>query len=183
MGAKRCLVLGSPKLQQMITDAGLTVADEPEVDAVVVGLDLELTYDRLRLACDAVGRCGAAFVALHRNRSFTDAQGRNSPSVGATVEAIRYATRAEPIVVGKPSRDYYSQVLSSMQVPTEAVMVVSDDPFSDLAGARRMGMQAAFVLSGKYDDADVIKSIDPAERPQITVDRIGDLLTRGLLAD
>ena len=103
--------------------------------------------------------------------------------MGPTVEAIRYATGVEPIVVGKPSRDYYGQVLSSMQVPTEAVMVVSDDPFSDLAGARRMGMQAAFVLSGKYDDPGVVTSIDPAEQPQITVDRIGDLLSRGLLAD
>jgi HAD superfamily hydrolase (TIGR01450 family) len=181
LGAKRCLVLGTPALRQMFTDEGFAVADDSEVDAVVLGLDTGLTYERLRLACDAVGRRRAAFLALHRNRTYPDEQGRPSPSVGPIVEAIRYATLVEPEVMGKPSEAYFRQALDDIAVPAAGVMVVSDDPFSDLAGAKRLGMQAAFVLSGKYTDAAVLDRIDPAERPDVTVQAIGDLLNAGFL--
>jgi HAD superfamily hydrolase (TIGR01458 family) len=179
--ARRCLVLGSAALKQMFADEGFAVADDSNVDAVVVGLDTGLTYDRLRLACDAVDRRGATLLALHRNRTYPDAQGRASPSVGAIVEAVRYATMVEPLVIGKPSADYFRQALDDLGVPAGSVMVVSDDPFSDLAGAKRLGMLAAFVLSGKYPDARVLERIDEAQRPDVTVPTIGDLLGTNLL--
>ena len=180
--ASRCLVLGSATLQDMFAEAGLTVVDDSDVDAVIVGLDTHLTYDRLRLACDAVHRRGAAFIALHRNRLLADTDGRSAPSVGAIVAAIAYATRTEPIVTGKPSPQYFQQALDDIGLPPESVLVVSDDPFSDLAGARRMGMQTALALSGKYTDPDVVQAIDPSERPDAIVNRIGDLLTEAILS-
>ncbi len=174
-GVRRCLVLGADGLRQIFVDAGFEVDETSEVDAVIVGLDTKLTYERLRLACDAVARNRAALIALHRNRIYTDAQGRCAPSVGAIVEAIRYATQADPIVIGKPNVAYFQQVLDDIGVAPEMVMVVSDDPFSDLAGAKRMGMMAAFVQSGKYADRAVLERITPAEQPDVVVDRIGDL--------
>jgi ribonucleotide monophosphatase NagD (HAD superfamily) len=60
------------------------------------------------------------------------------------------------------------------------VLVVSDDPFSDLAGAKRLGMRAAFVLSGKYRERSVIDQVPASERPDVIVDAIGDLTTCGL---
>ena len=50
-----------------------------------------------------------------------------------------------------------------------------------LAGAKRLGMLAAFVLSGKYPDARVLERIDEAQRPDVTVPTIGDLLGTNLL--
>jgi HAD superfamily hydrolase (TIGR01458 family) len=174
--ARRCLVLGTDALRRMFTSAGFEVVERSEVDAIVVGLDTGLTYERLRLACDAIVRHKAAFLALHRNRVYTDAVGRVSPSVGPTVAAIEYATQTEPAVVGKPSPEYFQQALDDMGVSPADVLVVSDDPLSDLAGAKRMGMQTAFVLSGKYRDADVVESIPATQRPDVTVPRVGDLL-------
>jgi HAD superfamily hydrolase (TIGR01458 family) len=179
--ATKCLVLGRNTLRELFGAEGFTVVDGSEVDAVVVGLDTDLTYERLSLACDAIGRRGASFVALHRNRVLLDSQGRCSPSVGAIVEAIRYATQVEPTVIGKPSPGYYQQALNDINLPRESVLVVSDDPLSDLAGAKRMGMRAAFVLCGKYRDRSVVESIPEPERPDIVVERIIDLLAGGLL--
>ena len=180
-GASRCLILGVSTLREMFADEGFIIVDGSDVDAVVVGLDTDLTYERLRLACDAVGRNGASLIALHRNRLLVDARGRCSPSVGAIVEAIRYATQVEPVLIGKPSPAYFQQALDDISLPAESVMVVSDDPLSDLAGAKRMGMQAAFVLSGKYQDRSVIGSIPTSERPDIVAKTIGELLTGGAL--
>ncbi len=177
--ARRCLVLGNDALRRMFVDGGLEVVDASDVEAVVVALDTGLTYERLRLACDAIVSHHAAFLALHRNRLYTDAAGRVSPSVGAIVAAVEYATQTKPVVLGKPSCDYYQQALDEMGLPPADVLVVSDDPFSDLAGAKRMGMRTAFVLSGKYRDAGVVERIPVAERPDVTVPRIGDLLATG----
>jgi HAD superfamily hydrolase (TIGR01458 family) len=174
--ASRCLVLGVSGLRRFFADEGFLVTEEEDVDAVVVGMDTDLTYERLRLACTAVHRHGAVLIALHRNRLYSDAQGRVGPSVGPIVEAIAYATQAEPELIGKPSHAYYGQALERVGLSPEAVMVVSDDPFSDLAGARRMGMRAAFVLTGKYADPAVVDRIEADQRPNVTVDRIGDLL-------
>ena len=180
-GAAKLLILGASTLQEMFVDAGFTVANSADADAVVVGLDTELTYQRLRLACEAVDGHGASLIALHRNRLLIDSEGRCAPSVGAIVEAIAYATQVEPILIGKPSPAYFRQALDDIALPAESVMVVSDDPLSDLAGAKRMGMQAAFVLSGKYQDRSVLDPLPTSERPDLVAEAIGDLLTDGML--
>jgi HAD superfamily hydrolase (TIGR01450 family) len=182
LGARRCLILGTVDLRNMFLDAGFQVLqDSSSVDAVVVGLDTELTYNRLKQACDAVLRQGAAFVALHRNRVFIDGLGQVAPSVGAIVEAIVFATRVEPEIIGKPSPAYFRQTLAELDLPVSEVLVVSDDPFTDVAGAKRLGMRGAFVLSGKYPNSSVCEQLPLGERPDLVVPRIGDLLADGLL--
>jgi HAD superfamily hydrolase (TIGR01450 family) len=178
-GAARCLVVGSEALRGLLAEAGLHPLDHSRVDAVVVGLDTRLTYERLRLACEAILDHGARFVALHRNRLFPDDQGRRSPSVGPIVAALVEATRQQPVVVGKPSAEFYAPALADLDLPSDRVLVVSDDPFSDLVGALWMGMRAAFVMSGKYTDPDVLKGFDSHEQPNVVVPAIADLLTCG----
>jgi len=176
IGARRCLVLGNAALRGMFAEAGLQVVDDADVAAVVVGLDMGVTYERLALACQAVVRHDAALIALHRNRLFTDGAGRTVPSVGAIVAAIEYATRAEPTVIGKPSPVYFRQALAELNTPPADVMVVSDDPLTDLVGAKKLGMRTAFVLSGKYHDSAILEAVEADLRPDITTARIGDLL-------
>jgi HAD superfamily hydrolase (TIGR01458 family) len=179
--ASAVLVLGNEALRSMFSSAGFQLAEAADVDAVVVGLDTGLTYERLRLACEAVARHDAALIALHRNRLYPDAAGRVSPSVGPIVAAIEFATQVESTVMGKPSPQYFRQALDDIGLPAADVLIVSDDPFTDLAGGKRVGLQAAFVLSGKYPDPGVLDSIPQAERPDAVARRIGDLLTAGQL--
>jgi HAD superfamily hydrolase (TIGR01450 family) len=175
--ANRCLIVGEPSLRKMFSQEGFTLVDEGQVDAVVVGLDTSLTYERLSVACDAVSRQDAALIALHRNRVFIDGQGRRAPSVGAIVEAIAYATQIEPTLIGKPSPAYFQQALDDIGLPAQSVLVVSDDPYSDLAGAKRMGMHTAFVLSGKYRDRSVLDAIPVSQQPDVVVQTIDGLIT------
>lgn len=180
-GATRCLILGTSDLREMFVEEGFAVVDDSEVDAVVVGLDTGLTYERLKLACNAVGQNGASLIALHRNRLVVDSQGQFGPSAGAIVEAIAYATEVESTLIGKPSPAYYQQALDAIALLAEFVLVVSDDPLSDLTGAKRMGMRAAFVLSGKYRERSVIDSISELERPDLVAETIGELFASGAI--
>ena len=182
LNVNHVLVLGNAALRAMFEDAGLHVVDDSKVDAVVVGMDTDLTYERLVLACGAVYTHHARFIALHHNRLYTDAQGRIAPSVGSLSAAIEYATQAPPTIIGKPSSAYFQQALDELGIPPTDVLVVSDDPLTDLAGAKRMGMNAAFVLSGKYSDESVLEQIPPAERPDHVAPRIGDLLTQSAVS-
>ncbi len=178
-GARRCLVLGTPNLRDIFARSGFEPVESSEVDAVIVGLDTELTFERLRLACDALVSHGALFVALHRNRLYPDALGRAAPSVGAIVAALEYATQITPAVMGKPSQEYFQRVLDDLGNGPQGVLLVSDDPFSDLAGGRQMGLLTAFVLSGKYRSRAVLEKLPPEQQPDLVAERIGDLLTDG----
>ena len=181
LGVERVLVLGASALCQIFTTAGFHAVDDAQAQAVVVGLDTNLTYRRLQIACEAILDHDAALIALHRNRLYGDATGHTGPSVGPIVAALECATQAEATIIGKPSRDYYQQALDQLRLAPDGVLVVSDDPFSDLAGAKRMGMHAAFVLSGKYRDTKGLDKIPPDQRPDTITPRIGDLLTSGTI--
>jgi 4-nitrophenyl phosphatase len=176
LGARRCLVLGNVTLRRIFLEAGFAVADDADVDAVVVGLDTDLTYQRLQMAVEAIVRRQAAFLALHHNRIYDDTAGRPAPSVGSIAAALEYATQTDATVIGKPSPQYFQQALDDLKLPVGDVLVVSDDPLSDLAGAKRMGMHAAFVLSGKYRDETVLTHVPAGQQPDFTAPRIGDLL-------
>ena len=166
-GLRRCYLIGTPPLRDMLRDAGLALVDSPDVEAVVVGHDPALTYAMLRTATQAIVEHGALLLALHRNRVFHDDRHQLGPSAGATVAALAYAASVEPLVVGKPSPDFYRQALASLGVSVEQTIVVSDDPFADLAGAKRLGLRTAFVLCGAYGDAAVLERLPPEERPEL----------------
>jgi len=179
--ARRILVLGTSALRNIFAEAGFQTVDDAHTQAVVVGLDTELTYAKLQLACEAIVQHDAALIALHRNRLYDDAAGRTGPSVGPIVVALEYATQVEATLIGKPSPAYFQQALDQLNLSPADVLVVSDDPFSDLAGAKRMGLQTAFVLSGKYGEAGGVKKIAAGGRPDVSVPWLGDLLTQGVL--
>lgn len=174
-GVRRCFVIGNNQLRSALASHGFTVCDNTDVDAVVVGLDTELTYDRLRTATSAVARGDTLLIAMHLNRLYRDAEGRLAPSVGAIATAIAYATGVEPLIVGKPSTDFYRRALAAIGLSAGEVAVVSDDPFSDLAGAKRLGLKAVLVLVGKYADPAVVNQLPPAERPDLVIQDLTEL--------
>ena len=71
---------------------------------------------------------GAAFLALAKNRTLMDDDGKLSLDSGAFVTALEYSNGKQAIVLGKPWPDFFHAALASMGcVPDDAVMV-GDDP-------------------------------------------------------
>ena len=92
----------------------------------------------------------ASVIALHRNRLYVEADGKKHMGLGGFVTAIEYCTGHSCRSLGKPDKDIFLRALTNVEASPERVLVVSDDPYSDLEGAKQLGYQTAFTLTGKY---------------------------------
>ena len=95
------MVLGGDGIVSALTDAGIGMTDDPRVaTALLVGLDVALTFDRLTRAADAV-RFGARFIATNIDPTLPVEDGL-LPGAGSMVAAVQVATGVVPEVAGKP---------------------------------------------------------------------------------
>ena len=173
-GVRSAMIVGSNRLRRFFAESGLLIEEHPDVDAVVVGLDLELTYEKLTLPTLALER-NARLVALHENPLYRPHDGLPRPGVGAVVRALEYATGRAAVVAGKPSTYFFRQALQRVgSAPGETIMI-SDDPLSDLRGARQVGLRTAFVLSGKYAEPVVLERLPPGDRPEEILSSVGEV--------
>jgi HAD superfamily hydrolase (TIGR01450 family) len=135
----RVMLLGSPSLHDFAQALGLRVDDDhPEV--VVVGRDRRFSYERLRLAANAV-RAGAMLVAANPDLTHPGLAGGIVPETGAILAAILACTGPTAHrVVGKPEHTLFLAGLALLGcAPHEAVMI-GDNIETDGRGAERLGM-------------------------------------------
>jgi 4-nitrophenyl phosphatase len=150
------LVIGTPSLRIELERSGVgTTDDHGAADAVVVGLDPDLTYDKLKKATLAVGN-GARLVATNDDATFPSSDGI-IPGAGAIVAALERATGVAAEVCGKPHPPMLRAV--SARVGPGPVMVIGDRVDTDIAMGRAMGWATALVLTGvtSPDDAATIE--------------------------
>ncbi len=123
--------------------------------AVVVGDAGEaFDYGHLNTAFRALVD-GAELIALAKNRTFKDDDGKLSLDAGAFVTALEYASGQTARVLGKPSPDFFAGALASMDCRPEGAVMVGDDAEADVAGALQAGLaRALLVRTGKYRDGD-----------------------------
>ena len=173
-GCQVVLSIGSGALSSLLREHGFVVREEGSVDAVVVGLHTALEYTALRRATRAL-LGGASLVALHRNRLFQDRDGGPSPSAGATVAFLEHAAGAVAELLGKPSRPFFELALEQLGARPEECCVVGDDPFTEVEGAKALGMRAVFVLTGKYPSTNVLDRLPASRRPDLVVASLDEL--------
>ena len=52
--------------------------------------------------------------------------------------------------LGKPSPEYFQAATKEFNLPNAQILLISDDPFTDLEGAHELGFKTAFIETGKY---------------------------------
>lgn len=147
-GASSVYVLGSDGFAEEMRRHGVRPT-EADADAVAVGLARTATYDDLATATRLV-RNGASFVAANADGAYPTEEGI-APGTGALVAALRAATGRDATVVGKPEPELFERALSGVE---GRVAMVGDSRGSDVAGARRVGIDAVLVTEhAREDDA------------------------------
>lgn len=165
------MVLGGPGLARELRDVGIRVVAPTErglaqaPDALVVGVDFSLSYERLSIAATAVRR-GARFVATNRDPMYPTAEGLNA-GAGAIVAAVAVAAGREPdLVVGKPEPRLFQTAAELAGIPHEDAIVIGDNLITDIRAAIAIGARSILMLTGVTDDDELARA--PADlRPTV----------------
>jgi 4-nitrophenyl phosphatase len=167
----RVLALGAGGLERELRDVGLQVvtaghaatrmaqegidgvhaADSP--DAVVVGLDPQLTYLRLAAAADCI-RAGAAFIATNRDPLYPTERGLQ-PGAGSIVAALEVATSRSPTVIGKPGPLLLETAAHVGGGEARDAVMIGDSLLTDVAAAAAVGARSVLMLTGVTTRAQV----------------------------
>jgi HAD superfamily hydrolase (TIGR01450 family) len=131
-------------------------------DAVVAGLDPSFDYRRLGVAATAI-RAGARFIATNADLRYPTPHGF-LPGAGTIVAALRAASGAEPLVIGKPEPGMFQAILDAAGVVPLDALVIGDNPDADMVAARRAGIPSLLVLTG-IADAPLAERLDGDRRP------------------
>jgi 4-nitrophenyl phosphatase len=137
-------VIGSTFLKNHLVESRniKVIDDSPSVAAVVVGLDLNLSYDKITMALHAV-RNGAKLIVANMDSSYPAADGKILPGCGAMVGAVVGATGHSPdFCVGKPNTYMLKLICKENGLTPAEICVVGDVPESDIAMANNFGCQS-----------------------------------------
>jgi 4-nitrophenyl phosphatase len=188
---RRVLVVGAPGLRRELIDVGLEVidageradllaqrtadakdgsgiVDEIEIagrpDAVVVGLDQDLTYGKLTIASIAI-RAGSRFIATNRDPALPTEHAFR-PGAGAIVAAVETTTGVVPISVGKPAPAILEEAARIVGAHASDAIVIGDGLATDIAAAHAVGARSILMLTGVTTRAQ-LHGLPVSQRPDV----------------
>ena len=153
-------VLGSDGLKQEMQDRDLNLVqdhNEQVADFVVVGFDKTFNYEKLNNGFQHL-LLGAKFVACNENPTYPVEDGFR-PGTGSLVAALATTVNRQPdIICGKPHLPIMEETLAVLSCKAIQSLFVSDSLDLDLFGAKNIGMDTLFVLTGVGKEADLLTS-------------------------
>ena len=144
---RRILLLGTPALAEEFAETGFSVVDRGEADAVVLGFDQTLTYQRLKAACLQVAD-GAPYYATHPDYTCITDEGL-IPDTGAFIVAIESVTGRLPKIIGKPNQEMVQAALSRIGCNAWETAMIGDQLDTDITMANQAGLYGVLVLTGE----------------------------------
>jgi HAD superfamily hydrolase (TIGR01450 family) len=179
-GVRRVLVVGASGLERELREAGFDVvlaahvatrmaqegldgwAAAGEPDAVVVGLDPQLTYLRIAAAADCV-RAGATLVATNKDAMYPTERGFR-PGAGAVVASIEVASRTPAAVtIGKPGPHLLLAGAKLVGADLSRAVMIGD-ALTDVQAGKAVGARTVLMLTGVTTPA-MADALSGADRP------------------
>ena len=101
---------------------------------------------------------GAKLLGMQGNWYYLDRKGEPVIDTGSFVHMIAKAANVDPIIFGKPSKEYFLQAIKKIKLKQDEVLVVGDDIESDIQGAINAGIKGILVRTGKGQFFESYKS-------------------------
>lgn len=137
--------IGEEGLRVALEEEGLHVEEE-NPDYVIVGLDRELTYEKLTKACLAI-RKGARFVSTNPDVAFPTEKGL-APGNGALTSLITASTGVKPVVIGKPESIIMEEAIRKMGLAKSDCLMIGDNYHTDILAGIHAEVDTLFVATG-----------------------------------
>ena len=145
----KIFMIGGEGVRRALEESGyeiLSVESAPAAEAVVMGIDTEITFQKMSEATYLVRR-GIPFYATNPDKTFPTPRGE-IPGAGAWYSVVVTATGVQPIIAGKPFPFLMDLSLEKLGTKNEETLVVGDRLETDIAGGQAVGCPTAAVLSG-----------------------------------
>ena len=152
---KKLFVIGSENLKKFLRKKGFEVINSPEVDAVLVGLDKEFNFHKMKIGTTALKVYGAKLYALNNNIISKDDDSLLFPGVGTVARMFSQACQCNQDFkhFGKMGEEY-NRVVFERLGKKEGIVMISDDIYVDLKGYKTLGLKTIFVTTGKYTEEE-----------------------------
>lgn len=152
---RKIYLVGTPELEKEFVNAGFELADK-EPDAVVLGFDTTLTYDKIWKFCDFV-RDGLPYIATHPDFNCPTESGF-MPDIGSFIALVEASTQKRPdVIIGKPYGHIVEAVVEKTGFELDEIAMIGDRLYTDIA-LGKAGIATILVLSGETKLEDLEKS-------------------------
>ncbi len=149
---KACNLLVTTDLMEDFLEAG--IIHDPKAGTVVVGdAGDQFTYASMNAAFRSLMQ-GGSLIALEKDRYWKDVDGL-SLSAGPFVAALEYSTGCTPLILGKPSPEFFKAAIKDWKVKKNRVLMIGDDIMTDVRGAQDAGLLGAITFTGKFRPEEI----------------------------
>jgi HAD superfamily hydrolase (TIGR01450 family) len=142
-------LIGSHDFENELKADRVRIVEPTKAEAVVVGLDFDLSYDKIAGALQAIG-AGAELIVANLDSSYPVENGLRMPGCGAMVGSVVGSTGKEPdFITGKPNTYMLELLCSDWNHRYSEICVVGDSVESDMEMSTRF--KCSGILFDHYD--------------------------------
>lgn len=168
--------VGTVAFMEELKSYGVRLGEE-EAEAVCVGFDTELVYEKLVKAVHFLRR-GAAFVAANPDWVCPMPGDEVLPDCGSICALLTAASGVKPVFIGKPDRNMIDVISKQTGVPNDRICCVGDRLYTDIAVARNAGAVSVCVLSGETSPEMIAAAEEKPDYVLRDVKELADLLVK-----
>lgn len=140
-----CYVIGEKGLYDAFEQEGIMTGDH-NCDYVVIGLDRQITYEKLATAALAIRR-GAKLISTNSDIAIPTEQGL-VPGNGSLTAVLTVSTGKEPIFIGKPEEIIMNEALSVLGRTKDETLMVGDNYDTDITAGIRANIDTLMTFTG-----------------------------------
>jgi 4-nitrophenyl phosphatase len=175
----KVIMLGMEGLRTALLNEGFTLVTDPfEAEFAVAGINFNLVYEDAANVALAV-RNGARFIGTNIDPTYPTERGQ-IPGTGSIIAMLEAATSVKAEIVGKPYPGMYELAMHRVHAEIPTTLMVGDRYETDIAGAAKLGLVTAGVLTGISTREDFAQGDPP---PTYILDGLPALLNAFKQAD
>jgi len=165
-------------LIRSLTEAGITISDDPEkIDIVVASYDRTLTWRKLQTAFEAIWyHKRAKMICTNPDLYCPFPGGRGEVDAGAVIAALEAVTGTPcEVNCGKPSPVMVETIMRAVGLAPEQCITTGDRLYTEIRMGISSGMDTAVVFTGETTP-EMLEATPAEDQPTYVLDRIDKLL-------
>jgi phosphoglycolate phosphatase len=150
------------------------VTIDPDIGAVVVGLDRAINYYKLQYGQLSLQNPSTLFIATNEDATAHCTRDQEWAAGGTMVGALKGCSKRQPIVVGKPSSYLLDYLVKEHSLCADEMCMVGDRLDTDILFGQNNGLKTLLVMSG-VTTSETLNSASNSIIPSHTLESLGHL--------